>query len=388
MKIITEYYELWREDLEKYFIKNIDIGSSSITYSLYSVQNSVETLVGEEDILLISGTTGEVTFVNEGIYTLKITDVVTTSYSIRYFPTLKNIILTLAKEQICNCNGIDDTQLGCTSSSKSPSAQYLYDFQFSNTSLRLYLDLLLSQDFIRDYRSCFNVILTDDSVTLLSLMDNIVSNMQLNGNISNSTHLTRLYNAYLYLLLYVIELDTAEYTEETTIVVNPETALVNALFDITTIASCFNDLNINPTTVMSKLDDCYKTKPFSGNGICEEQYFGIYWDVKSTSEFPSMLEITNGNKYEADIVDSFSIAPGTSIYQYGWFAVPVGYSAKFEYWEEERSAFNRSVIGGESSTEFIILAPITQEINGVEYYIYKYNWSSLFTGTLRLSVTV
>ena len=381
MKIVTTYYDFWREDLVKYFIENTD-SSISLTYSLYSVVNSVETLIIEDTI--IAGDTASVEFDKEGIYKLYIEDSVeTTSYSLKHFPILKQSIIDLMKNAVCctGSHGCDDT------TTENPLNQNLYNTQLLLSSQGVYLHLLLSQSFMRDYRSCFDVTLTDDSKTLISLLQDYYGEILIQGNNTSKSHLLRLYMAYLYILVYTIEMDAASYSEEFFSSQTEETELVEAMFDLENMNTCFNDLNINLTNVMSALDACYKTKPFGSDGVCEELYHGIYWDVSVSPDFPEPWEIANGEKYTADIMASFSVEPNTLRTQYGWFAIPTILANKFLRWEEVGATFNRGTIGSETSTQFIILKNEFVEVNGVEYRVYKFNWSSEFTNTLRLYIS-
>jgi len=111
---------------------------------------------------------------------------------------------------------------------------------------------------------------------------------------------------------------------------------------------------------------------------------GPYCGSNTTGDFPTESDIINARRYTAAIVDSVSVFPNTEIYEYAWIAVPVADHAPFTLWEEVGSLYNRSVIGAEGSGEFIIIKDTTIEADGIEYYIYKYNWPTEFTNTLKL----
>lgn len=382
MNIITTEYNLWRENLNTYYIKNIIGTGNTISLSLYSVKDSTETALVKQDIQ--DGVIYLLPISDEGVYKLYIEQ---TSYTIKYFPTLIQSIVDLIQSQICDCNDSSGNKnLNCISVEDSIISQNYYDIQFVSASVNLYLHLLLSQSFTRDYRNCFDIILQDNSTTLLSLIQNVTNNLLLQGNISDSTHLYKAAIAYLYLLLYVIELDTASHTDNIAIPQTNEIKLVEDLFSIKDLNLCFNKLNINSVSVISKLTSCYQSKLFGGDGVCPEFYRGIYYNTKATSEFPTEEEILNGIKYEAPSKEYFSIQLNIKEYEYAWFAIPVDYYDKFTNWEEMGSNLNHSNIGTENSTEFIIVKDTTVLIRGIQYYIYKFNWTGLFTSILKLYI--
>lgn len=282
MKLVTQYYNLWREDLEKYYIENTHTGS--LTYSLYSVQNSIETLVGDSGVLIFPGDTAEITFTEEGIYSLKITTPIladrsgvpppegtiteVTTYSLRYFQELKASMLDTMRTAMQGCSYF---YVGCEGDNINPTKSNLYKTQLLTSVKELYLHLLLSQDFMRDYRSCFNVTLTDDSKRLIDLIQDYYQTISLHGNEVNGVHLMRLVTAYLYLLLYVIEEDAASTTDDLSASQEDEIAAVEAMFSLEDLANTFHDLNINYLSVISKIQACYTQKPFGGNGIMIDQ---------------------------------------------------------------------------------------------------------------------
>ena len=397
MRISTSHYDFWIEDLTKYFIQNNNSGTpsyslgdpiqigGSISYALYSIKNSIETLL--EEYTITAGDNEQLGITDEGIYKLYINDgspkSEIPSYIIKHFPTLKQGIIDLMKDAICDCAFLDTS---CSNGS-IPTKTNNYNTQLLLSSQGLHLYSLLSQDFIRDYRECFDITLTDDSKRLIGTLQSYYADILINGNASSRVRLLRLYLAYLYLLVYTIEKDSAAYTEVLTISQDNEVKLVEEMFGIDSMVSCFNELNINYALVIDKLDTCYKTNNFGGCLICENTYDGIYYGVKSEPEFPVESEILSGNKYTESIIDGVIISPNTAIYEFAWIAVPVNKSPILTNWEEVNSFNNRSVIGNQESAEFIILKDETVKVNGINYYLYKYNWSSLFNKTLRLYIS-
>jgi hypothetical protein len=291
MKIITSYYEFYR-DSNKYYIENT--GSvNPVYYKIYSVQNNLETLVGEAVNIISPSEIIEMNLPTEAIYKIVVIydvagSVENTSYDIRHFPSLKNSIITTMKEMICDCSNLDNT-LNCTNSTVIPIIQDVYNIQMLLTSIGLYKDMLLSTSFLRQYNCCFTQTLGSNSSTLLSLLANIYTQLDLNGNSPNSTHLVRLYTAYMYILFFVIELDIAEYVTGSSGGVNdpelgggssrsfiPQTGdsedavAVKELFDIEDMQQCFTTLGLVSSSIYTTLDTCYKTFNFGSCVITSE----------------------------------------------------------------------------------------------------------------------
>lgn len=381
MNIKKDKFTLWRENLSTYHVDDDGTLQQILIVKLYSIKNSVETLVKEYD--MEDRDTITLDIVEEGIYKLYIENFV---YTIKHFPTLKQTIIDLIKTNIHSCNDKDDSDCNSTEITTLSKA---YGLRFALTTIDQYLNLLLSQDFIRDYRSCFDIVLQDDSITLLNLMQNESNNFLIQGQISNDTTLYKLTLVYFYFLLYVIELDTAEYAEESFHSTVSEITAVENLFNIQELYLYFDKLNIDYTTIITKLKNCYKLKTFGGDGLCKSIFKNIYYGKNTTGNLPTVTDIVNGTMKTIDTADSISLNPDTKSNEYLWIAVPVGFSSKrFFNWEAVGSTFNRSDIGitddPNSNNEFILWSPNVIGVGGVEYYIYYYNWSSMFTGTLRL----
>lgn len=281
MKIITTYYEFWRED-NVYYVKNID-SAVYLPYTLYTVKNSVETPLDTPLTLIDPDETVTLNLTDEGSYKIVITHpaedgiaIISTSYNIRYYANIKSNIIPLMREMICNCLNLDSSVSSCSSTSVSPVTNDLYNVALLYNSVGLYRDLLLSPTFLRDYRTCLMSVLENTNVTLHTLLQATYTELINKGVPSNSIHLLRLYTAYMYILFYVIELDIAEYTtgdngttnytlDELTTVQSTDSddvAAVKELFLLENMLTCFTALNIDVLSVFNNLNNCYKDNIF------------------------------------------------------------------------------------------------------------------------------
>jgi hypothetical protein len=279
MKIKTDYYDFYRES-GIYYIENTH-ATYTITYQLYAVKNGVTSIVGEILNLVAPGITDTLVFDGEGIYNLTIiyassdgigTD--TSAYDIRNFPTLKASVIDTMKNMICDCLSLDNDILNCTNTTVTPIAQDLYDTQSLLTSMGMYQNMLLSPSFLRKYICCFTTSLGTNSITLLLLLQGIYTQLSARGTTPNSTHLVRLYTSYVYILLYVMELDIEQYETGVNLAStglyaddsdSDDVAALKVLFDFEGMASCFNGLSISPDNIFTALNTCYRTNAF---GTC------------------------------------------------------------------------------------------------------------------------
>jgi len=145
--------------------------------------------------------------------------------------------------------------------------------------------------------------------------------MELQGNIPNSTHLLRLYSAYLYLLLYVIELNISDYHNindeelpptDISLLSNDddsdEVVLIKSIFDIDNVDSCYIKLGLNITDIYTNLKDLYAScsigSSCEGSGLCHKKLIYDIIDVGGQTSYDlscvlktSDLIFTNGTLF-------------------------------------------------------------------------------------------
>jgi len=377
MKIITNYYNFYKE-LGKYYIKNTGF-VNPIIYNLYSVQNNLETLVGEVNNSIDPLDITEIELPTETIYKLVIyyqaVEVENTSYDIKHFPSLKNSIITTMKEVICGCSNLDNISLNCTNTSVSLITQDVFDTQMLLIFMGSYKDILLPPNFLNQYNYCFTQTLENNSSTLLSLLSNIYTQLDLNGNSPNSTRLIRLYTTYMYILFYTLELNYASYPDLPDTSISNEIDLVKSLFDLENLESCYNELNIDYIRVIETLQACLiNDMPV------------IYSGTLSTDTWVDEATVLLGDSFLTNLNPTYIIfQPSTNDDQYKWFAIPENIATLLINWAEDESELNHDLIGTASSSQFIIRADTVISINSISYRLFKYNWASSFSTILKLS---
>jgi len=264
MKIkVTDKFDFW-EDNNTYTIYSHAINDISIDVFV----NEIGVLIKDSPTVLIGTDESHIiTFNREGKYTIVIDingDI--TTYEVNHYPTLKeNIILTMQKT-LRDCASLDSISNTCKTSSTSIIAKHLYDFQMLANSANLYRDVLLSQDFIRNYTKAFMNVLNTKSYIFSTLLSNNYEVLDNTGNNISSIRNLRIYLAYLYILFYVIEMDALEYETgidriNRGIHILPTDSLkvstLKELFNFENLKLCFVELNINPIEVHNLIYDSY-----------------------------------------------------------------------------------------------------------------------------------
>ena len=372
MKIIKPDYDFFREDLQNYYIKNLS--ASSISYTLYSIKNSNKVLVGLTNIEITAGSTILIDIPVEGLYSVKIVvDSIVAYYDIRALYNIKVSVLDLIRRSISDCNQLDPE---CGENSSIPfNVSRLYNTQLLTSSQGLYLHLFFPKDYIYDYRKCFDVTLTNDSISFIDLMEQYYSNILINGNIDSKAHLLRIYMGYIYILLYTLELNYASYPDFPDSSASDETDLVKSLFDLESIESSFSELNIDYISVIETLQACL----VSDMPV-------VYSGTLFTDTWPNEEVILLGDSLTTTLNPSYiPFHPSTSDNQYKWFAIPEDIAILFTSWDEDESELNNDLIGTASSSQFIIRADTVISVNSISYRLFKYNWASSFSTILKLS---
>ncbi len=277
MNIKNIYYE-YNVYQKAYTLVNTHT-SLDFKYKLTNVTTGI--IVVNDTIVPPNGKTVLLPITTEGVYKLEIityTSSYDATYNIHFYPDIKSTILASVRDLLCDCSSLD----GTCSTGQNPVIQDNRDLQFTTIGVNSYKDILLDLNYVRNYLCCFSDLIGSDWRILQSL--NMSSdNLDNLGKLPDNITTLRIYNLYLYLLLYVIEMDYATYEYDSNILppgdepdpmmavvpmttINPnDEDYVNTLFNLTEVKSCIVDLNINIDTVISTLTTCYKTYTF---GAC------------------------------------------------------------------------------------------------------------------------
>lgn len=258
MRIKTLHYEFKRVYNEVYTIKNL--ASSNIKYDIDEIRNNEKVHV----VLTTTVKPLEISTLNlpkEAIYLISIThqDILLKEIEIRHFPTLKENIIVTMQDVICNCDDIEGTLGECGTGGRSPMAQDTYNMQMLYNSVGLYLDLLMSPQFLRHYDAAVIQLFTDKSALFIGLLQKLYNNVNNYGKADNSMHLVRLYTAYMYAIYYVMEIDISKYTSDSTSqfgtqplpLVSKSTSYIteinaiNELFGLDSMTDCFSDICVD-----------------------------------------------------------------------------------------------------------------------------------------------
>jgi len=280
MKISKSYYNIWGKDWVYY----VEAKSSLIAYIITSIVDGVTTII-EQDTLDASATK-TITFTEEGQYQITVvypanggTD--RTAYDVRCYPDTKADIISSMRDVICNCPALGVDFSNCSNSPLSPVEQDIHLMQQIYNSVGLYDTLLMSPSFLRAHSCCFMGTLQENYYKLETLIKDLYSKISLNGYTPNSYYLMRLYTAYRYVMLYVMEMDMASCIVEGTAIVTPpappdapptagsdcedEILAVQELFDIPAAKLCFNTLGLDFVEIYNSFYLCYMENSV---GIC------------------------------------------------------------------------------------------------------------------------
>ncbi|MHA1197748.1 MAG: hypothetical protein ACTSQF_00125 [Candidatus Heimdallarchaeaceae archaeon] len=283
MKIEKTYYDFWGKD----YIYYIESKASIIAYSLSSVVDDVTTSIEYDFISPLTLLT--ITLPAEGQYELVIrypdgNGTATAVYDLRCYPDLKADIIRTFKDAICNCPGIGNNPTVCSTTSMNAVQQDVNFLEMVYNSANLYRDLLMSPSFLRKYSCCFVTTLGENYYKLEALLKSLYESVTVGGYTPDSMYLLRLYTAYYYVMIYVMELDMAsclagsggtpggggdgsgvDGPDESGSTCEDEVAAVVELFNPSELKECFIKLGLNFNEIYNSFRLCYLQNPI---GLC------------------------------------------------------------------------------------------------------------------------
>ncbi len=283
MKIEKTYYDLWGKN----YLYYIESKASIIAYALSSVVDDVTTSIEYDFISPLTLLTIELPA--EGQYKLVIyypdgSGTATAVYDLRCYPDLKADLIRTFKDAICNCPAIGSNPTVCSTTSMNVVQQDVNFLEMVYNSVNLYRDLLMSPSFLRKYSCCFVTTLGENYYKLETLLKSLYESVTIGGYTPDSMYLLRLYTAYYYVMIYVMELDMAsclsgsggtgsgssgsgtDGPDESGSDCEDEVAAVVELFNPSELKECFVKLGLNFNEIYNSFRLCYLQNPI---GLCK-----------------------------------------------------------------------------------------------------------------------
>jgi hypothetical protein len=303
MRINTPGYKFYRT-LDGYYIECI--GSGTVTYYVYQIENNYKTLVLQNEYLQ-EGDPELLEFPEEGSYIISIRySSESTSfqpgtyynYYVRYYPTLRARLIPTIRNLICQCS--QTSQDLCTNGQYNKSQQIRNDIYLAINSLVAYKDILQSPCFVKYTEHAFRLLIGEGIDRYVQKLEYYMDYVDTYGYSPDTEQLLRETMSYFYIMAYFTEKSEIDFdyveapaTAGSSDYNDGEQDALDELFAFSELENCYAILGINVNMWIAKFESIFTSQIYT----CENGLSYFYQDA--TSKFEEFVELEGKQTFNA-----------------------------------------------------------------------------------------